>query len=366
MNILRKKHYGSLVGCLLLLLCIYLLTKVSFIFEPFISAFTIVLPPIIIGGALYYLLHPIIDKLDNKNISRKISIWSLFVIILLLLLMGIVLLVPIISDKFSDLITNFPIEFKEWLISVETFMEEKHLNQFKEEFGLISDNLSGEILNISKNSFSYIFSFSKSAASGISIVFMAIVISPIVLYYLLNDGRELLPFLKKPFPKTWQKHIEILLISMNTQLENYVRGQVSIAIIVTLLLLIGLPFVGLKYAIIVAIFSGVMNLIPFLGFYLAIIPALLIAFITGGIPMLVKVSIIYALEQLVEGRFITPLILGRQLKIHPLTVMFVLLAAGKLAGFWGVIFAIPLYTVIKVLVTYLLEIHKNEKLNCQE
>ncbi|KXT60332.1 hypothetical protein LACDD01_01809 [Lactococcus sp. DD01] len=153
---------------------------------------------------------------------------------------------------------------------------------------------------------------------------------------------------------------------MNTQLENYIRGQVLIAIIVTFLLLIGLPIVGLKYAIIIAIFSGIMNLIPFLGFYLAILPALLIAFITGGTPMLIKVSIIYALEQLIEGRFVTPLVLGKQLKIHPLTIMFVLLAAGKIAGIFGVILAIPLYTILKTIVTYLLDIYKSEKLNCQQ
>ncbi|WP_255357185.1 AI-2E family transporter [Lactococcus sp. DD01] len=177
-----------------MLLCIYFLNKISFIFWPLISIFTIVFPPILIGGVLYYLVHPIIDKLDNLNISRKISIWSLFVVISLLLIIGIVLIIPIISDNFLDLVTNFPIELKEWMISVETFMEKNQLNQFKEEFDLISDKLSGEILNISKNTFSYLFSFSKSAANVISITFMTIIISPMVLYYLLKDDVKLLLF----------------------------------------------------------------------------------------------------------------------------------------------------------------------------
>ena len=358
MNISRKNTTSLLVLGLLILLCVYFLIQMSFIFKPIVAILSIVFPPIIIAAIFYYLIHPIIDKLDNFNISRKVSILVFFGTMLLLFIIGAILIFPIIADKFSDLAITLPSEFKEWTNSVGKYMAENNLGQFRTELGLLSNYLSSEILNFSQKSFSFLFLFSKSAASVTSTIFITIIISPIVLYYLLKDHEKLLPLLKSPFPKKWNKHIEFILISINTQLENYVRGQVLVALIVMFLLLIGLPIIGLKYSIIIAIFSGIMNLIPFLGFYLAIIPALLISFITGGIPMLIKVVIIYALEQLIEGRFVTPLVLGKQLNIHPLTVMFVLLASGKVAGILGVIFAIPLYTISKVILIYLFSYFK--------
>ncbi|MEG2563663.1 MAG: AI-2E family transporter, partial [Lactococcus sp.] len=95
------------------------------------------------------------------------------------------------------------------------------------------------------------------------------------------------------------------------------------------------------------------NLIPFLGFYLAIIPAMIIGLATGGPIMLLKVLIVYIIEQTLEGRFVSPLVLGKQLSIHPITVLFVLLTAGKVFGLWGVLLGIPFYAAAKVIITHI-------------
>lgn len=121
--------------------------------------------------------------------------------------------------------------------------------------------------------------------------------------------------------------------------------------------MIGFKIVGLEYSVTLGIFAGFMNLIPYLGSFLAMIPAVLIALATSP-KMLVAVLIVFALEQFIEGRFVSPLVLGSQLDIHPVTIIFVLLTAGKLFGVVGVILGVPGYAAIKVVVTHIFEWYK--------
>ncbi|MEG2772810.1 MAG: AI-2E family transporter, partial [Lactococcus sp.] len=184
-------------------------------------------------------------------------------------------------------------------------------------------------------------------------VFISLVIFPFVLFYLLRDGKNLNGYITHLLPVNWRKDTSKILTEMNSQLANYVRGQVIVAIAVALMLAIGLPIIGLRYGITLAILSGLFNLIPFLGFYLAIIPAMIIGLATGGPIMLLKVLIVYIIEQTLEGRFVSPLVLGKQLSIHPITVLFVLLTAGKVFGLWGVLLGIPFYAAAKVIITHI-------------
>ena len=109
--------------------------------------------------------------------------------------------------------------------------------------------------------------------------------------------------------------------------------------------------IGLKYAVVIGISAGFLNLIPYLGSFLAMIPAFIIALVAGPL-MVIKVAIVFVIEQTIEGRFVSPLVLGSKLNIHPITILFVLLTSGKIFGFWGVLIGIPVYASAKVIVVY--------------
>jgi predicted PurR-regulated permease PerM len=139
---------------------------------------------------------------------------------------------------------------------------------------------------------------------------------------------------------------------MNHALSAYIRGQIFVAICIGVLLFIGYLIIGLDYALLLAIIAMVTNVVPYLGPIIAIIPAIIIAFITSPF-MLVKLAIVWAVVQLLEGKVISPQIMGRSLDIHPITVIFVILTAGNLFGIIGIILAVPGYAVLKVIITHI-------------
>ena len=131
----------------------------------------------------------------------------------------------------------------------------------------------------------------------------------------------------------------------------------TVAIIVAFMFMILFKIIGLRYGVTLAVVAGVLNLVPYLGSFLAMLPALVLGLIAGPI-MLLKVIIVFIVEQTIEGRFVSPLILGSQLSIHPITILFVLLTSGAMFGIWGVLLGIPAYASAKVAITALFKWYK--------
>ena len=148
-----------------------------------------------------------------------------------------------------------------------------------------------------------------------------------------------------------------VLSDVNQQLSNYVRGQVTVAIIVAVMFMIFFKIIGLRYAVTLGVTAGILNLVPYLGSFLAMLPALVLGLIAGPV-MLLKVVIVFIVEQTIEGRFVSPLILGSQLNIHPINVLFVLLTSGSMFGIWGVLLGIPVYGSAKVVISAIFEWYK--------
>ena len=152
-------------------------------------------------------------------------------------------------------------------------------------------------------------------------------------------------------PTAWRNDTSTVLTQVNLQLSSYVRGQLIVAGTIAIMFSIMFSIIGLKYAVVIGISAGFLNLIPYLGSFLAIIPAFIIALVAGPL-MVIKVAIVFVIEQTIEGRFVSPLVLGSKLNIHPITILFVLLTSGKIFGFWGVLIGIPVYASAKVIVVY--------------
>ena len=183
---------------------------------------------------------------------------------------------------------------------------------------------------------------------AIASVVVAIITTPFILFYLLRDGEKLVPFAVQVLPTKWRNPTLKILKEMNDQVSSYIRGQLTVAFLVALIFIVGFSIIRLDYAVTLGIMAGFLNLIPYLGSFLAMVPAVFLG-IVGGPVLLVKVLVVFVVEQTLEGRFISPLILGSQLNIHPITILFVLLTSGQLFGLTGVILGIPVYAAVKVL-----------------
>src|SRR5699024_5867929 len=140
----------------------------------------------------------------------------------------------------------------------------------------------------------------------------------------LKDGERFKKYFLSLFPKKFRNDIMNILHNMDTQVGSYITGQIFVAFCIGVMLLIGYLIIGLEYAIVLAIVAAVTSVFPYLGPILAITPAIIIAIVTSPW-MLLKLAIVWAIVQFSEGHFISPNVMGKTMKIHPLTIMFVLL-----------------------------------------
>jgi predicted PurR-regulated permease PerM len=139
---------------------------------------------------------------------------------------------------------------------------------------------------------------------------------------------------------------------MSHQISSYIRGQIIVSFCIGFLLYIGYLIIGLEYSLILAIIAACTSIVPYLGPAIAITPALIVSIVTSPV-MLLKMIVVWTIVQLIEGKFISPQIMGRSLQIHPITIIFIILTAGNLFGIAGIILAVPGYAVLKVIFTHL-------------
>ncbi len=346
---LNSKVVTGLLVLLLILCNTFVFTKVAYLLTPFLEFLAIVGLPIIMSGVLYYLMNPVVDFLEKKGIKRVYSILGLFVFVIGLIVWGVVVIIPKIEEQTISFMDNFPSYVKVVETSVDDFLSSPIFSQVQDQLEASWDKVLSSVTNviqtISKSTFQNLGSFFGALAS----VFVAIITMPFILFYLLRDGKQLAPYSVRVLPTKWRQPTLKVLNDMNQQVSSYIRGQLTVAFLVGVMFTIGFSIIGLDYAVTLGIVAGFLNLIPYLGSFLAMIPVVFLG-IVGGPALLVKIGIVFVIEQTLEGRFISPLILGSQLSIHPITILFVLLTSGKLFGLTGVILGIPLYAAGKVLI----------------
>ena len=354
---LNNQVVTALLVVLLLLLIMFMFTKVSYLFAPLGQFFGIVGFPILLAGIFYYFLNPLVDWLEKKGLRRLWGTLLIFAGLIALMVWGIVSLVPMVQNQALSFIENWPVYWRTIEYNINEILTHPLLSEYAAQLNQISDNvfetLTNLVKNLSKNTFQGLGSFIGTVAN----VVVTAITMPFILFYLLKDGKDLVPYLLAFLPTKIRKPTLTVLTDMNAQVSQYIRGQLAVAFSVAVMFVIGFSVIGLEYSVMLGIFAGFMNLIPYLGSALATIPAIVIALVDGP-RMLIYVLIVFILEQLIEGRFVSPLVLGSQLKIHPVTIIFVLLTAGKLFGVVGVIIGIPGYAALKVLITHLFEWYK--------
>lgn len=354
---LDNKAITVLLVTLLIGLNIFLLSKISFVFTPVLDFMQVIMLPVILAGLLYYLLNPIVDLMERHKINRLVAITIVFIFISFLLIWGLAVAIPSLMKQVTSFIDNFPRYMNQIDHTVNKVLANDLFEQYRPEIVNFLDQVSSQLTSfISKFSSSFV-NWASNFISTASQVIVAIIIMPFILFYLLRDGKNLRGYMTQFLPTKFREPVGKVMTDVNTQLANYVRGQVTVAMIVAVMFIIFFKIIGLRYGVTLGVTAGILNLIPYLGSFLAMLPALVLGLIAGPI-MLVKVIIVFIVEQTIEGRFVSPLILGSQLSIHPITILFVLLTSGAMFGIWGVLLGIPLYASAKVVIAALFDWYK--------
>jgi len=344
-----------LVVILLVLTIFFMGKQVDWLLDPVRQIFSIVGLPIILAGVLYYLLNPLVDWLEKRfRVRRTWTIIGLFIVVVALLALGIIAIIPTIRNQTLSIINDWPNYWKNASTEVNRWLNDPQLSSIRDQLESWNTDLS----KLVSGRFSKYLTGTVTSLTGVfstvTTVIIGLITMPFILFYLLRDGHQLPKYMAKFVPTKARSGFLEVLTEINSQVSNYIRGQLTVAFFVAVMFAVGYSIIGLKFALTLGIAAGILNLIPYLGSFLAMVPSVVIALVTSPW-MLVQVLIVFVIEQTIEGRFISPLVLGSSLAIHPITILVVLLAAGKIFGLMGVIFGIPGYAILKVLWTHLFD-----------
>ena len=195
-----------------------------------------------------------------------------------------------------------------------------------------------------------------NAVTNITVVTITV---PVMLFYMLKDGSKLGPSIQKWLSPHHAKEVDQLLGKMNDTLSSYIAGQVIECLFVAVFTSLGYLLIHQPLALVLGIVAGLCNIIPYIGPYIGIAPALFVS-LTMAPQKLILVIIVVIVVQQIDGNVIYPNIIGKTLQIHPLTIILLLLAAGHIAGIAGMILCIPFYAVLKTIAEYFFDIYRIE------
>ncbi|KAA8457435.1 AI-2E family transporter [Weissella paramesenteroides] len=348
--LLDNKIVSAMFMILLFLIIVFMIHKVAFIFDPVAEFFSAVGAPIIIAGVFYFLLNPMVDWAERRfNFPRIVTISIQFIVLAVLIIWGLAVFIPWMSSQIISLVNEWPTYWHKIVTMINHFTSNKQFNAVNKWFNTTNSEISTWLKDYSAEYAKKGLHGVSSVVGTVTSVVIAIITFPFVLFYLLKDGHQMPAYIAKFLPVKARRSFLEMLKEISTQISNYIRGQISVAFAVMIMFAIGYTIIGLPYGWLIAIVAGILNIIPFLGSFLAMVPAVVVGIFVSPV-MLISVLVVFMIEQTLEGRIISPKLLGSSMKIHPVTVLIVLLSAGNIFGILGVIFGVPGYAILKVLI----------------
>lgn len=346
-----KNIIFTLAVLILIGIMFLLYSQLTFILNPIVTMLTAVLTPLIISFILFYFLSPIVDFVEKRGAPRLAAIIGLYIVVIGLIVLLLVWLIPILQDQLEDLINALPALFDDVQYFVTNLANnflttDSQQDAFQQVLDYFS-NIETNFINYLSDGFSGIGTVISSVTNAVLILFMV----PIILFFLLKDGSMFLEGFMKKVPPQKRKDTASILASIDSQVGDYVKGQILIAFINGIMMFIGFSVIGLNYSGVLAVAGGILSFIPYLGPTLTFLPAVFIA-LSASFFMVVKLMIVWVIIQFVEGNLVEPNVMGNRLNVHPVSIIFILLIMGELLGLVGMLIGVPLYAILRVFFNY--------------
>ncbi|GGO87594.1 AI-2E family transporter [Marinobacterium nitratireducens] len=339
-----------------LLICTLVLGGLVYLLAPILS-------PFLIAGLLAYLFDPLVDRLEERRMSRTGGVVLVFVLLTTLMVVSVLLLLPQLGRQVQVMIDRVP-------VVIELF-EQRLLPQVEAFLGVDTSALDfGSLKTLMLGNWQETGNLMAKLAGGITKSGLAVaawaanmVLIPVVMFYLLRDWdivmariRVLLPLYLEPRVSLWARECDEVL-------GAFIKGQLLVMLALGAIYAIGLWLVGLDIALLIGMLAGLASIVPYLGFIVGIVAASVAAFIQFQDPtILVWVAVVFGIGQALEGMVLTPLLVGDRIGLHPVAVIFAIMAGGQLFGFVGVLLALPVAAVIMVLLRHLHRGYKSSTL----
>ena len=314
-----------------------------------------ILTPFMVAALFAYIGDPLVDRLQKWRLSRTWAVVTVFIFFSLLLTIALVILVPMLERQIVFLVNNIPgyidvvqTQFIPWLqtrfaidINLDTETLKRSLKANWREAGGV---LGTVVSYISRSSLVLLGWFAN------------LLLIPLVTFYLLRDWDRMVARIHVLLPRRIAPVISQLAKSSDEVLGAFLRGQLLVMLVLAFIYSVGLSIVGLKLALLIGLLAGLVSFVPYLG----LVVGLMAASIAGVLQFhdtthLIYIAIVFGLGQLLEGMVLTPWLVGDRIGLHPVAVIFAIMAGGQLFGFLGILLALPVAAVIVVLLRYIHE-----------
>ena len=313
-----------------------------------------ILTPFVLSALLAWLGNPLVLRLERAGRSRNTAVIIVFVLMSLILALTLILLIPLLEEQIRELILWLP-RLAEWTTNtVIPWLEIKFgisLKQYVDPMSLVN-LIKGHWQQAGGVAATVLGGISKS---GLAILGWVATISliPVVTYYFLRDWQTMLSRLQALVPRPVEPTFMKLAGESDAVLGNFMRGQISVMLVLGMVYALGLWIVGVEFGFLIGFIAGLVSFVPYRGVFVGISAALIAALVQGMDPMhLGLVVAVFMVGQTLESFFLTPWLVGDSIGLHPVAVIFSIMAGGQLFGFLGVLLALPVTAVVMVLLRY--------------
>lgn len=325
----------------------------------------VVWPPLILAGAIVFLLNPVVTRLQHRHIPRALGTGIAYLAVAGGIALAILIVAPLATTQYDDLAAEWPelrqdladsiddlsarSEEDNWPIQIPTYDElEAQLSGDESSDTNDDGRISAEE---KQDRFANQIDTARELLLRVFHVGIIFVLAPIIAFYLLVDLPHIGESARALVPERARGDVMVVSRRLNHAIGGYFRGQLAVAIVVGIMSSIGMLLIDLPFWLIVGMVAGLFNMIPLIGPWVGAVPGIIIALTTGGgLSQAIAVAVVMAVVQQIDNHFISPIVMQRAVKLHPAVVMLALLAGGTLGGFFGLLLAVPTTAVLKIVI----------------
>lgn len=315
-----------------------------------------ILTPFLVALALAYLWDPAVDRLERAGLGRAVAVSLVFLVMTLLIVLLVLVLVPLLGRQMHVMAAKVPVVVEWFRATLLPWLQHKFsvgegdipLEDIKDALMANWQSAGGIAQRV----------LSSATTSSLALLgwFANLVLVPVVTFYLLRDWDVMIARVRGVLPRAWEPTAVALARECDEVVSAFIRGQLLVMLALGFCYTLGLMLVGLELALLIGVLAGLASIVPYLGLVLGVAAAAVAALVQFGdwVPLL-WVALVFVLSQMLEGMYLTPKLVGDRIGLHPVVVIFAVMAGGQLFGFTGVLLALPVSAVIMVLLRHVHE-----------
>lgn len=319
----------------------------------FLFLFSSILLPFAAGLVLAYFLDPVADKLQTWIGSRLVAACIILLTFVATVVIALIIIVPILAGQGAQLVANMP----DYISRLQNMLAD--LEWLRTRFGMDPSAVRNALSSLISQGSTFMSSlFTSLLSSGLAIVNVAslAVVTPVVAFYMLVDWDRMIATIDSWIPRQHVDTVRQIASDINRSTAGFVRGQGTLCLVLGIMYAIALTLVGLNFGLLIGLFAGLIGFIPYVGSLVGLVLSVGVAIVQfwPDYAMVIAVACIFFAGQFIEGNFLQPKLVGQSVGLHPVWLMFSLLAFGSLFGFVGLLIAVPAAAAVAVLVRFAL------------